>query len=106
MNKKQNILKIVQLISAVALIVSVFVAIDLGINYASALVPALNDGMGFRSILHGFLRIFGDGVMQLEDFFFAFEKSLWIAFFIMVENIVLALYIRYHKPKGTDEQLK
>ena len=106
MNKRQNMLKITQLISVIALIASVFVAIDLGINFTAALVPTLNDGMGFRSFLHGFFRIFGDGVIQLEDFFFAFEKSLWIAFFIMVENIVLALYIRYHKPKGADEQLK
>ncbi len=94
MSNKKRVLERIQMVSVIIFLIAVFCAVDLGINFASALVPTLNDGMGFRSFLHTFFRIFGDGVVQLEDFFFAFQKALWFAFFMLVENVVVEVWKR------------
>lgn len=41
----------VQILSMIILMISVFVAIDLGINFANSLVPELNAEIGSRSVL-------------------------------------------------------
>lgn len=90
-------MKKVQILSVIILMLSVFVAIDLGINFANSLVPELNDGIGSRSILQGMFGVFGDTGWTKEKFLFAFEKSLWISYFLIVENTVVWILIERNR---------
>jgi len=86
--------KKLQIISAAILVLSVFVTIDLGVNFAYSLVPELNDGIGSHSILQGWFGIFGGSGWTKRTFLSAFETSLWISFLLFAENIVVWLFSR------------
>lgn len=77
------------MVSIIIFIIAIFVSIDLGMNFANSLVPEFNDGISSRSILQALFGIFGNTGWTQINFFFAFEKSLWISFFLFVENIVV-----------------
>ena len=84
-------MKKLQIISLIALIITVFITIDLGINLIFSLIPQLQDGISSHSVLQSTFGIFRDGSWSQEHFFFAFEKSLWITFVMFVENVVVLM---------------
>lgn len=84
-------MKKLRIISLIVLIITVFVSLDLGLNLAYNLFWENHDGLTVNSILHGLFRIFGDSMWSVERFFDAFKTSVWITFFVLVENSVLAI---------------
>ena len=84
-------MKIIRLVSMIALLLSVFVTIDLGLNTVASLISSMNDGIGNFSILHSILGIFGDGNWSHELYYRAFEISSWITYIIFSENVILSV---------------
>ncbi len=84
-------MKILKIISLLILMLSVFVSIDLGINFMGSLVPETQDGIAFNSILQSTFGLLEGSLMTREDFFNAFQISLWITFTVFVENVVLGI---------------
>ena len=84
-------MKKLQIISLIALVVSLFVSIDLGLNFLYNLVPEFLDGHTSYSTLQGLFGIFGDHGWTMEKFFGAFETSLWISFLLFAENTGLVI---------------
>lgn len=82
-------MKIIRIISILALVVAVFFSIDLGINCIGALVPELQDGIPFNSVLQSWAGVLEGQLRTRIDFFKAFQKSLWITFAIFFQNMVL-----------------
>lgn len=82
-------MKLLKIISLVAIVISIFVSIDLGINCLGSLVPELQDGIPYHSVLQSLFGILEGQLKTRADFFIAFKTSLWISFAILVENIVL-----------------
>lgn len=80
-------MKKVKLISLIVLCIAIFFSIDLGINFAYSLVPELNDGIGNYCIIN----IFGDNGWTREAYLSAFQKSLWISFAVMAENVIVSI---------------
>lgn len=81
----------------ILLIAAVFVSVDLGINFAASLVPALQDGISARSVLQGLFGVFGDSGWTQKDFLFAFEKALWGAFLLLCVNLLPVLFSKKKK---------
>lgn len=82
-------MRLARILSLVVLVAVLFVTADLGINCLGALVPELQDGIPYYSLLQ---RCFGvwEGQMRTRpDFFFVFSRWLWISFAVFVENAVL-----------------
>lgn len=84
-------MKKIRIISLVALIVTVFVSVDLGLNLFYNLFSEFHDGLTVNSILHGMFGIFGDSMWSVERFFDAFKTSAWISFIIFTENLILTI---------------
>ncbi len=84
-------MKKIRIVSLVLLLISVFVSVDLGLNFSYNLLSEFHDGLQVNSLLHFFFRVFGDSLWSMERFFNAFEASLWISFVVFVENIILAI---------------
>lgn len=84
-------MKIIRIISIVALVVAVFFSIDLGINCIGALVPELQDGIPYNSVLQRWFGIFEGQLRTRIDFFEVFQKSIWITFAIFFENMILCV---------------
>lgn len=84
-------MKKIRIASLVLLLISVFVSVDLGLNFFYNLLFEFHDGLQINSLLHFFFRIFGDSLWSMERFFDAFETSLWISFVVLAENVVLAI---------------
>ncbi len=82
-------MKKLQIVSLVALVVTVIVSADLFINFLGNLVPEMNDGIGIHSVLAHFF--FGDRLWSLEKFYNAFVTSFLITLAVFVENIALAI---------------
>jgi len=82
-------LKPIRITALVLFLLSLFAAIDLGLNFLKATVPSLNDGIGCFSTLHGLFGIFGDSGWSLEVYLHAFEQSVWAGFFLFVINVFL-----------------
>ena len=82
-------MKIIRIISIIALVIAVFFSIDLGINCIGALVPELQDGIPFNSVFQSWAGVLEGQLRTRIDFFKAFQKSLWITFAIFFENMVL-----------------
>lgn len=89
-------MKVVRLISAIALLLSVFVSLDLGLNALASVIPSMNDGIGNFSVLHGLFGIFGDNSWSHELYYNAFKISAWITYALFTENIILGVvnYLR------------
>ncbi len=91
-------MKKIRITSLVLLLISVFVSVDLGLNFSYNLLHEYHDGLQINSLLHFFFGIFGDSLWSMERFFNAFETSLWISFAVFAENIVLTI-VDYSKKK-------
>lgn len=76
--------------SAIIFMIALLISVDLGFNFLYNLIPG-HDGITYRSFLQEVFRVFGDNGWTLQIFYSAFEKSVWITFIIMVENVVLAV---------------
>ena len=74
---EENLMRKTQIVSLIVLVLAIFVSIDLGLNFAYCLIPELQDG------------IFGNSGWTKVDFFYAFEKSIWFSFFMIIENIIV-----------------
>lgn len=81
----------VRIIVGILLLISVFVSIDLGLNYLYNLVPENHDGYSVNSILHSIFNIFGDSNWTLDGFFNAFKTSVWVSFGLLTFNIILSI---------------
>lgn len=90
-------MKIVRLISMIALLLTVFVTIDLGLNTVASMIPSMNDGIGNLSIVHGLFGIFGDGGWSHEAYYNAFKASSWITYIVFAENVVLSVIEYFRK---------
>lgn len=86
-----SIMKKLRIISLIALIIAVFVSIDLGLNLLCNFIPEYLDGYTSHSILQGIFGIFGDRNWTLGRFYNDFEISVWVAFLVFVENVVLTI---------------
>ena len=86
-------MKRVRIISLIILIIMVFVSIDLGFNFLKSIVPSLNDGIGNFSFFQitRLFEPFGDTGWSQEGYLKVFEKSVWITFAILIENIILTM---------------
>lgn len=82
-------MKKLKIISLLCLLGSLFVSIDLGLNFLFTLIPELQDGIGSHSILQGLFGILGDSGWSKAKFYFMFEKSVWLTFMLLIENIIL-----------------
>lgn len=82
-------LKTVRIVSLAALVVMVFVTLDLGLNVLYNLVPEFLDGYTSHSTLQGQFGIFGDSGWTLGRFYTAFERAAWLTFALLVENAAL-----------------
>ncbi len=80
-------MKKIKVISMILLAISIFVTADLMLNFLSATVPTMNDGIMCRSIFKPF---FGEQ-WSVDGFYSAFATSLWISVIISIENIVLSI---------------
>ncbi len=80
-------MKKIRVISMILLAISIFVTADLMLNFLSATVPAMNDGIMCRSI---FKPLFKEQ-WSVSGFYSAFATSLWISVIIFIENIVLSI---------------
>jgi len=78
-------------------LLSVFVVLDFGMNFAVTLIPSMNDGLRCYSILHGLFGVFGDQGRSQEGFFHAFEIAAWISFAALTANMILALLAHRNK---------
>ncbi|MBE6770881.1 MAG: hypothetical protein E7547_01890 [Ruminococcaceae bacterium] len=84
-------MKKLRILSLIALLITTFVSVDLGVNLLYNLFWEYHDGIAVNSILHGLFGIFGDSMWSVERFFDAFKTSVWISFLVFAENIVLAI---------------
>lgn len=83
-------MKKLRIISLIALIITVFISMDLLINLLGSMIPTMNDGIGVHSIIWGKL-YWGDRLWTHERFFNAFVISSLISFIVFAENIVLTI---------------
>ena len=83
-------MKKLRIISLIALIITVFISMDLLINLLGSMIPTMNDGIGVHSIIVGNL-YWGDRLWTHERFFNAFVISSLISFIVFAENIVLTI---------------
>lgn len=82
--------KKIRLILNILFLILVFCCIDLGRNYAAALVPSINDGITCRSII--FHMIYGDRNWSLESFGRAYDISMGCLAFVTLLNAGASLY--------------
>ncbi len=80
-------MKLIRIISLILLSMSIFVTVDLLLNFLSANIPSINDGIMCRSVFKPF---FGEQ-WSLEGFYHVFATSLWVTTAIVIENVVLAI---------------
>lgn len=85
-------MKLLKIISLLALLISMFVTIDLGINCIGSLVPELQDGIPYNSVLQSTFGLLENSLTTRADFFNIFKTSVWISFAIFVENILLYIF--------------
>ena len=85
-----------RILSLAVFVITSFVSLDLLINLLGSLIPAMNDGIGTRSIIPGNM-YFGDASWSQERFFNAFLISSLITFLVFVENIVITAVAIYKK---------
>lgn len=88
------IMKILRIISLAFLAITLFISIDLGLNYLNSTFIDMNDGIVCISFFKSF---FGDDSWSVYRFFRAFSTSLWITFVVTLENIILACVHIYKK---------
>ncbi len=82
----------IKLISIIPFLISLFCSIDLGLNLLYSTQTQLHDGLVPCSVLHTLFNIFGDSVWTFENFFNAFEISIWTTFMLLLLNVILSLF--------------
>lgn len=60
-----------------------------GHQLSGALVPELQDGIPYYSLLQRWFGVWEGEMRTRPDFFFVFRRWLWISFAVFVENAVL-----------------
>lgn len=83
--------RIIRMVSAVLLVVSLFVTTDFAVNLAGALVPELQDGIPYHSVLQSWFGLLEGSLTTRADFFQAFAVSAWISFVLFAWNMALAV---------------
>lgn len=79
----------VRIAACILFLKSLFVSIDLGMNFLYNLVPEFLDGYTSHSILQGLFGIFGDRNWTLARFYEMFERSLWVSYILLAINVLL-----------------
>lgn len=82
-------MRLARILSLVVLVAVLFVTVDLGINCLGALVPELQDGIPYYSLLQRWFGVWEGQMRTRPDFVFVFSRWLWISFAVFVENAVL-----------------
>lgn len=82
-------MRLARILSLVVLVAVLLVTVDLGINCLGALVPELQDGIPYCSLLQRWFGVWEGQMRTRPDFFFVFSRWLWISFAVFVENAVL-----------------
>ncbi len=83
---------IINIILKIALVVSLFISIDLAINVVGSLIPKMSDGIPFNSVLQNWFGLLEGKLQSRTDFFNAFASSLWVLFVISVLNIAFSIF--------------
>jgi hypothetical protein len=86
-NIDEKLLKFAKIISLISLAISFLCTVDLGINYANALLVEYHDGIVLTGILSKI--IYGDSHWSLPEFFQSFNNMIIITTIITIENIML-----------------
>lgn len=89
-------MKTLRITSLGVLAITLFVSVDLGLNYLNSTFTEINDGIVCISFFKSF---FGDNSWSIYKFFNAFSYSLWITLAVFIENIVLTCIHIYKKNK-------
>lgn len=84
---ESRLLKPAKIISLAALAVSFLCTVDLGVNYANALLVDYHDGIVLTGVLGRFL--YGDRGWSLPAFYQSFHHMLVATAILTVENIIL-----------------
>lgn len=83
-------MRVARILSLAALVVVLFVTVDLGVNCLGALVPELQqDGIPYYSLLQRWFGVWEGQMRTRPEFFFVFRRWLWISFALFAENAVL-----------------
>ncbi len=82
-------MRIIRVVSLILLAISIFITADLLLNFLSATVPSMNDGIMCRSVFKPFF----SEQWSLEGFYNAFATSLWLTTAIIIENIAVAITV-------------
>lgn len=82
-------MRLARILSLAVLVAVLFVTVDLGISCLGALVPELQDGIPYYSLLQRWFGVWEGEMHTRPDFFFVFSRWLWISFAVFVENAVL-----------------
>ncbi len=86
-------MKIAKVLLAIALLVTGFVVVDLGLNCMALAVPELQDGVGYHSILQStFGLLENTGIDTPADFFHAFRTWVWVTSTIFTANVGLHVF--------------
>ena len=84
-------MKILRIISIVALVITSVISLDLLVNFLGNLVPEMNDGLGAHSIILPTNLYFGDTLWSIERFYNGFVTSSLITLSVFIENVVLTI---------------
>lgn len=82
-----RLLKLGKIVSLIAFAITFLCTVDLGINYANAILVDYHDGIVLTGILSRF--IYGDRGWSLPVFFESFNNMLMITVILVIENIIL-----------------
>lgn len=82
--------KIIKVVSLISLAICIMCTVDLGLNYANALLVNYHDGIVLTGVLSRL--IYGDRGWSLPAFFQAFSNMLTVTVVIVIENIVLCCF--------------
>ena len=92
-------MKLVRIVSLAALVAVLFVTVDLGINCLGALVPELQDGIPYYSLLQRWFGVWEGQMRTRPDFFHVFSRWLWISFALFAENAALWAWAIWKREK-------
>ena len=84
-------MKVLRIISIIALVITSVISVDLLINFLGNIVPEMNDGLGAHSVILPTHLYFGDSLWSIERFYNGFITSSLITLVVFVENAVLAV---------------
>lgn len=83
-------MKIARTVTLMTTLISLFVTIDLGFQFAYNLLPE-RDGYAAHGMMQSVFHIFGDHDWTLEKFFSAFEQSAWFTMSVLILHCTLGI---------------